>query len=160
MSFVNVWIAFREADHNELNNMRGADQSGLTKVVRDFVNGQLDPAVVQNLYKTRTQGPNVWHLWSIILNSEDGPFNQQINDFRQQYPGCQVLGCWNPDGTEYGTARDADGNIVGLPAYTQPDFLLAFMPDVWNGDDPPTFSAATQVTDVNLPAGWAPRVFA
>ena len=159
MSFVNVWIAFREADHNELNNLRGADQSGTVKVVRDFVNGQLDPAVVQNLYKTRAQGPNVWHLWSIILNSEDGPFNQQINDFRQQYPGCQVLGCWNPDGTEYGTERDPDGNIIGLPAYDQPTFLLDFMPDVWNGDDPPTFSPATQVTDINLPAGWSPRVF-
>lgn len=45
MSFVNAWIAFREADHNELNNLRGADQSGTVKVVRDFVNGQLDPAV-------------------------------------------------------------------------------------------------------------------
>ena len=152
MSFVNVWIAFREADHNGLNNMRGAEQAGITKVVRDFVNNQLDPAVVQNLYKTRTQGPNVWHLWSIILNSEDGPFNQQINDFRQQYPGCQVLGCWNPDGTEL---TDENGVVM----YTQPDFLLAFMPDVWNGDDPPTFSPATQVTDINLPAGWAPRVF-
>lgn len=152
MNFVNVWIAFRATDHNEMNNLRGQEQSGASDLVMNFINGQLDPAVVQNLYAKRRQGPNTWHLWSIVLSDADGPYNHQINDFRQAYPGCQVLGCWHPDGLQL---RDENGAIQ----YEQPDFLLKFMPDVWNGDEPPTYSPAVTVTDINLPAGWQPREF-
>jgi hypothetical protein len=49
---------------------------------------------------------------------------------------------------------------TGIPDYpintTQ---LLKFMPDVWNGDDPATFSPATVLSDVNLSSGQAPRDF-
>ena len=149
--FVNVWIGIPETDHNELNNRRGTENN--IGPAKQFVNGQLDPAVVQNLYKTRQQGQTIFHLWSVILSEADGPYNLQIAAFRQEFPGARVEGAWLPDGSQL---LDELGDIRYPLNLAN---LLDYMPDVWNGDDPPTFSPATVVTDVNLPAGWAPRDF-
>ncbi len=150
MNFVNVWIAIPEADHNALNNMRGREESQASDLVMNFVNGQIDPAVVQNLYAQRKQGLNTFHLWSIILVEADGKYNRQINDFRQAYPGAHVLGCWNPDGSQL-------LNEVGAVAYEQPDFISAFMPDDLNEDD--ILVPNPTVRDINLLQGQAPREF-
>jgi hypothetical protein len=98
--FVNAWLGIPEADHNELNNRRGTEDN--VGPAAQFVDGQIDPDVVQNLYKVRTVGPNSWHLWSVILNDEDGPINQQINAFRTEFASAQVLGVWKPDGAMLG----------------------------------------------------------
>jgi hypothetical protein len=58
-----------------------------------------------------------------------------------------ALGAWDAaTGVDTGTVAEA-GN------------MLDYMPDVWNGDDPPTYSPATEVTDRVLLSGQAPRVF-
>ena len=49
--------------------------------------------------------------------------------------------------------------LIGTPWYPTPQQVVNFMPDVWNGDDPPTYSPATEVTDCNLLFGQAPRHF-
>jgi hypothetical protein len=145
--FVNVWLGIPEADHNELNNDRGQEQSALSDIARRFSRSQLDPDVVQNLYKTRTQGPNTFHLWSIILNDEDGLIPLQINSFRQEYPQARVEGAWLPDGSQLLDDQGVIAYDIDLAA------IAAYMPDDPDGTPNPT------IRDVNLPYGWAPRDF-
>lgn len=155
MSYVNVWLGIPEADHNELNNRRGTDEN--VGPAAQFVNGQLDPAVVQNLYGRRVSGPNTWVLWSVILDSRDGPFTTQVNEFRQEFPGVQVLGMWKPNGLQFGVTLDAEGNPQGTPQYEISNTLSEYMPDDYDQDGNPVPNPT--VRDVNLPAGWAPRDF-
>jgi hypothetical protein len=143
-NYVNVWIGIPTADHNELNNRRGTEDN--VGPAKQFVDGQLDPAVVQNLYVTDDQAGTIRHLWSVILYSTDGPFNAQINDFRQEFPGAQVLGCWLPDGSQLLDENDEVRYVIS-------DRLSNYMPDDPEGTPNPT------VRDINLPAGWAPREF-
>ena len=188
---VNVWMAIPEDDRNGLNQNRDDGTGG--PVVQDFLNGQLDPVVVEGLYLTRTAGQTTQYLWSFILDDANGQINQQINDFRQVYPGCQVLGCWKSDGAMLGCELvltevpnpeyvgepeiisnpayqpdpelpDPDGrefirnpayvyptiverSQTGTPNYESPAFLIDFMPNA-------------VLEDVNLLAGWQPRIFA
>jgi hypothetical protein len=178
--WVNAWLGIPAADHNELNNRRGTDNN--VGPAKQFVDGQLDPDVVQPMYKVRTVGPNSWHLWSVVLNDEDGPINQQINAFRQEFASTQVLGVWKPDGAMLGCevlvtevpnpeyvgepfeipnpAYDPDPESptfdprTGTPDYEPSDTLSQYMPN--DPDDTPN----PTVRDVNHVAGWAPRIFA
>jgi hypothetical protein len=154
MRYANVWIAIPEDDHNELNNRRGTEDN--VGPARQFVDGQLDPQQVQSMYLAHQQGQTVRHLWNIVLNDREGPFNEQINAFRQEFPGAQVLGCWNPNGTQYGTTLVQnvvsvdpyiiEETVTGTPAYEISDQLINYMP---NG----------VLEDVVVVAGWKPRRF-
>lgn len=48
---------------------------------------------------------------------------------------------------------------VRQPAAQQDPSLLDYMPDVWNGDEPPTYSPATEITDRIFLSGQQPRDF-
>lgn len=137
MTYVNVWLGIPEDDHNELNNRRGTEDN--VGPAAAFVDGQLDPDVVQPMYAVRTSGPQSWHLWSVILDERDGAINAQVNAFRQEFPGTQMLGAWLPDGSQL---LDDQGQVM----YDIPDTLDQYMPD-------------GIITDVNLPFGWQPREF-
>ena len=188
--FVNAWLGIPEADHNELNNRRGTENN--VGPAAQFVDGQLDPDVVQNLYKVRTVGPNSWHLWSVVLNDEDGPINQQINAFRAEFASTQVLGVWKPDGAMLGcqlvVTQSLNPAYVGepetlpnpgyqpdqeLPDYDPretlpnpawvPEYLHEISqtgtPDYEPSDTLSQYMPSGAVSDINLPAGWAARVF-
>ena len=137
---VNVWLGIPEDDHNELNNRRGTENNiGPAKA---FVDGQLDPEVVQRLYKTRTQGANTLHLWSVILDDADSPLDQQINAFRQEFPGARVEGVWKPDGFQLGTEPEYGTVLVDVeiqdPAWDEALWPQIDNPnyqeDPWNGE--------------------------
>ena len=96
-------------------------------------------------------------LWSLYYDVVDGAELLQIrNDLNADFPGqLRTIGAWWWD----------SGLQVMNPAGVQPQFpinipqTLEFMPEVWNGDEPPTFSPATVLTDVNLGQGQAQRDF-
>jgi hypothetical protein len=80
----------------------------------------------------------------------------------------QLYSVWTKDSVA--TALAVDVNAAALGAWdaatgapdgtvTQSGDLLDYMPDLWNGDDPPTYSPPTEVTDRILLSGQAPRVF-
>ena len=113
-----------------------------------------DIAVIPGLYKTRTQGPRSWQLYSLLYDVQTIPeFEQALELFQSENPGeTSVMGAWYFE----------NGNQVvddGVPLYPIPGSLGSYMPDVWNGDDPPTFSAATELSDVSLYFGQSPRIF-
>lgn len=200
---LNLWIALPEDVHNELNQGREDENNNLSDIANRFARGQLDPGTVLNLYKQRRQGPNTWHLWSIILTAEDhNDVVSQVNSFRQEYPGAQVMGLWKPDGAMYGCELvltevpnpDYVGEpyMIPNPAYQpdpeQPDYdpraeirnpawvpetitersqsgdpqyvpgnISFYMPDDFDEDGNPVPNNTPR--DVNLPAGWSPRIF-
>jgi hypothetical protein len=182
MSYVNIWLAIPEDDHNELNNRRGTEDN--VGPARDFVDGQLDPEVVQNLYVTHQQGQTVRHLWSVILREDSIP--NSVNEFRQEFPGAQVLGCWKPDGAMLGCERVLtevpNPEYLGEPKYIpnpgydpetdtreeikNPAWVPEFIVQITQTGTPQyepgniaNYMPGGVVGDYNLPAGWSPRIF-
>ena len=99
-----------------------------------------DIAVIPGLFKTRTQGPRSWQLYSLLYDVATVPeFEQAVELFKSENPAqTDVLGAWNWDGSQV-----TDHNV---PLYPIPGKLSAFMPD-------------TTLEDVNLYFGQAPRDF-
>ncbi len=115
-----------------------------------------DEAVVRNLWPTVNVSGNDYHLYSISFSNEDYTFGQirdEIDWLLATYGGqIFVLGAWRWDGEQF---QDAQGD----PIYPIHPRLIDFMPPIWNQDDPPTYTPATELTDVNLLAGQSPRNF-
>lgn len=148
---INVWLALRGAPNALIqarlrHNFEDGDYNGPV-AERHAVLFQSfhDWETVQGLLKKQGQGNSGYTLWSVNIEDPDA-----VDDLQATYPGAQVkvLGAWNFDGSQFDSGRwpvDAD--------------ILDFMPDVWNGDEPPTYSPATVLTDVNLLMGQTPRDF-
>ena len=100
-----------------------------------------DIAVIPGLFKTRTQGPRSWQLYSLLYDVETRQkFEQDIELFKSENPGdTDVLGAWH---WEDGSQVEDDG----VPLYPIPGRLMNFMP---NGS----------LEDVNLYFGQSPRQF-
>lgn len=184
MSQVNVWFGIPEDDHNELNNRRGtADNVGPAKSI---VDGQFDPEVVQNLFSTRTQGQTTFHLWCVLLDERNGPIQDQVDAFRQEFPGCRVEGAWVGSGAPYGMEvvytevdnpnydpretlgedQDADPPIPGVqnpdydPNLTITQKTLTGSRIYPQGNDLLDYmNGASELVDIHLPVGWEPRIF-
>ena len=136
---INVWIAFRgdfvypDPDGNDTPQQAAN---------RAFLTSCHDYAVIGGIYrKEDLPGPSQWTLASGYWLDEatyDPLFAQLQSD--------------NPGRTRELAAWDAEtGAKIREPHYPQ---LIQYMPDVWNGDEPPTFSPATELTDVNFLAGY------
>ena len=98
----------------------------------------------ENVYATRI----VTKTWSIVNPDYQPDPELPLFDDRQR------LSVTGDVEEEYVTGH------TGTPAYPIPAAqALKFMPDVWNGDDPATYSAATELADVNLGMGQSPRTF-
>ena len=80
----------------------------------------------------------------------------------------QLYSVWTLDSVA--SAVSVDANASALAAWdavtgaidctvTQAGNLLDYMPDIWNGDNPPTYSPATEVSDRIKLSGQADRVF-
>ncbi len=129
----------------------------------DFVMGNTDPevgpisdnaeillgqshdwAVVGSRYKRERTGGRDWDLWSLYYPTKV-ELDNAVAQLKRDNPGrTKELGQWDWDGNQ-----------------TENQFpqLVRYMPDVWNGDDPPTYSPATAPYDVNLLAGQSVRTF-
>ena len=84
-----------------------------------------------------------------------------LDYLEEQWPGHFIVaGAWNKDtGLQAGTAMDDEGNITGTPVYPIPtNALLQMMPDVWD-EATEQFNPATELSDVILLMGQAPRRF-
>ena len=107
-----------------------------------------DVSVIPGLYKTRTQGPRSWQLYSLLY---DVPFRQvfeqAIELFKSENPGTtDVLGSWH-----WVTGEQVKDDNV--PLYPIPGKLNQFMPDDAEGNPDST------LRDVNLYYGQSPRDF-
>ena len=124
-----------------------ADDTELQAKNRETLSKCGDIAVIPGLFKTRTQGPRSWQLYSLLYDVETRQqFEQQVERFKSENPGqTDVLGAWHwEDGRQVGIETDGSG----VPLYPIPGRLADFMP----GSDP-------TLRDVNLYFGQSPRQF-
>jgi hypothetical protein len=112
-------------------------------------------------------GAKNYRVWSFYFDKPlEGPtIRADIDTMAAVYPEDFLpMGAWRTsDGHEVGASySDIEGEE---PVFLQPGWwpvpaqVVNFMPDVWNGDEPPTYSPATVPTDVNVLMGQAPRDF-
>jgi len=119
-------------------NTLGAAQAGA------ILGGTHDTETVKGLFKTVTSEGKDFVIWSIYT---DSVFLPDLDTFSALYPtDFQIMGAW-----DYSTGDQVDGYAVS-PA------LIDFMPDVWDNEEE-VLLPATELTNVNLLAGQAPRDF-
>ena len=114
-------------------------------------------------FKQAAFGNKTYRIFNIL--TERGMAPLQVKDaldyLEEQWPGHFIVaGAWNKDtGLQAGTAMDNEGNITGTPVYPIPtNALLQMMPDVWD-EATEQFNPATELSDVILLMGQAPRRF-
>lgn len=160
----NVWVSMSQVFKNELwpfvrqgtPAVTFPDINGLQPETVEFFNAIYDEGTVEKLFKEWNAAGRTYKLWSFYANKPaDVPtVKDDLDMLIASYPqDFAVLGAWN-----YGT-----GNEVGNPIwYPLPPQTIQFMPDIIvDNTDPenPVFGPATDLTDVNLLLGQAPRSF-
>ena len=156
----NLWMGF---DDRAQSLARETDEDGQLPPVNRALG---DPSVRAIFKLDDPPGPRTYELWSLYYEVEtEGELRDIRNDLLAEYPGMlRTIGSWWWDGRMVGTefTYDEDGVITGVtgqPIFPLHTSVLGYMPDVWNGDDPPTYSPATVVADTNLGMGQAVRRF-
>ena len=151
---INVWLALREDTDTLVRERLDWDtetQGEYTGPVPERAAAlfalMADRNVVQNLFGTFKKGGKDYRAWSLYTDKGLGFIQGELDALDNEYPNRAVIGgAWYWDGAQ----------LDDYPPHPQ---LINLMPDVWNGDEPPTYSPATEVTDVNLLLGQAPRDF-
>ena len=142
-----LWSLYYEAETEQevrdIRNDLNAIYPGQVRTVGAWWDADGAMVGTENVYSTRT----VTKTWS-VLNPDYQP-DPTEPDFDDRY----VLSVTGEVEEEYVSGHT--GNPV-FPLHTR---ILNYMPDVWNGDEPPTYSPATELKDVNLGMGQAPRNF-
>ena len=121
-----------------------------------WVNQAVGDVIVQDIFKMHDpNGPRTFKLWSLYYDVETEVELRDIrNDLNADFPGMlRTIGSWWWNGEQ---VMNSAGTQPLFPLHTT---ILEYMPDVWNGDDPPTYSPATSLADVNLGMGQATRNF-
>ena len=178
--FANVWLALREeAQDAIIERIRWDSESDgeYTGPVTDreakLFRYMADQGGVSRLFKTSTTAGKVWSLWSVTFTENLPKVKIELDQLLADRPNhVVILGAWRRNGSQHGmdpvystrTVDDIEETYIsgydGTAAYPIPTTqLLKFMPDVWNGDEPPTYSPAVQITDVNIVAGQELRDF-
>ena len=164
---VNVWLGIRDDAQTAINTCLDWDDSTeysgpVGDREKKIFKAMSDHAVVQRLFNKATINSTLWNLWTVYFDEPKDiliKVKNELDYLEATYPSQFVIAAaWHWDGRQVGTQYD-EGVITGTPTYPIHPKLIDFMPDVWNGDDPATYSTATQLADVNLLAGQKPREF-
>lgn len=167
---INLWIGLKQSAFDTLRPLLDDyEYDGQHLLAVRFFRRMINHATVDRMFKVANIGGDDYRLFSLTFNdlNKNAALRLQegLDHLTSNYPNqFAVAGAWFWDGRQVGTQwvdpEDHSQGTTGTPLYpineTQ---LLKFMPDVWNGDDPPTYSAATQLTDVILTQGQSHRRF-
>lgn len=139
----------------------------LAQDTKDFFNAIYDEGALDTLFLTWNNGSKDFKMLSFYANKPENvaQVRSDIDAMVASYPNdFSVLGAWHcSDGRQLGI----DDQGAGTPTYDTPAFAINFMPDVVvdPGDPrgeppvPPTTERPTQLSDINVLFGQAPRVF-
>jgi hypothetical protein len=169
----NFWIGMSDDFYNELEGFLGQDAtppvqfpllSNMSDETKDFFRALYD-AAGQDVWFERWTSPaeKIFRMLSFYVNKPTNvtQVRSDIDAMESTYgQDFAIIGAWKcENGDQLG------GNDT--PLYPHPAFAINFMPDVVvsPGDPdaeppvPPTYERPTQLSDVNLLAGQAKRVF-
>jgi hypothetical protein len=187
MSQFNLWLGMSQAFQQELVPLINEgipavefpDLNDLNEATLELFRNSHDAENVARLFKMWPGNAGQdFRVWSFYFSKPlQGPLiRADIDEMAADYPGDFLpMGAWRTsDGREVGATYseeipddpEADPPVVGVPSeqtdtgwWPVPAQVVNFMPDVWNGDEPPTYTPATEPTDVNVLMGQAPRDF-
>lgn len=161
----NVWVSMSQAFKNELwpfvrqgtPAVTFPDINLISQQTVDFFNQIYDEGAVERLFKEWNAAGRTYKLWSFYADkpADMNTVRTDLNMLIGSYPNdFAVMGAWN-----YSTGAEV-GNPIWYPLPSQ---TINFMPDIIVDDtdpDNPVYGPATELTDVNLLFGQAPRSFA
>jgi hypothetical protein len=174
MSQFNLWLGMSQAFQQELVPLitegipavEFPDLNDLNEATLELFRNSHDAENVAKLFKMWPGNAGQdFRVWSFYFDKPlDGPIiHIDIDLMASTYPGDFLpMGAWRTsDGGEVGATYTEDEPPVQTATgwWPVPNAVVNFMPDVWNGDEPPTYSPATVPTDVNVLMGQAPRDF-
>jgi hypothetical protein len=181
MSQFNLWLGMSQAFQSELVPLI---TEGTPAVIYPGLNSMAE--VTLELFRTTHDAENVarlfklwpgnagqdFRVWSFYFTKPlEGPqIRSDIDAMASTYPSDFLpMGAWRTDnGHEVGaTYTTPDPEILPREKPVQtatgwwpvPAQVVNFMPDISDGAEPPTYTPATEPTDVNLLFGQAPRDF-
>jgi len=161
----NIWLgvsATAKAEYKDRRDNPETYSGSMDDQTFNILSRIHDSDNVEKFFKNPTVGAHVRTMFSTYPQTN---VQESLDYLEAQWPGHFVVaGAWHWDGRQIGTQwvdeEDHSLGTTGTPTYPiNESVLLQFMPDVWNGDDPPTYSAPTELTDVNLLMGQAKRWF-
>ena len=159
----NLWMGF---DDRARPNLDPESESPSIRRTVQALNHSSTPGIFK---RADPAGPRDYDLWSlyydvegveVLVNDEvigyTSPELLQVrNDILDDFPGqVRTVGAWWFHTGDQVLNELGDNSLFSLHVD-----ILEFMPDVDNGDDPPTYSPATSLTDVNVNLGQVPRKF-
>jgi hypothetical protein len=175
MSNFNLWLGMSQAFQAELvplinegtpaTEFPGLNQ--LDEVTLELFRTTHDADNVSRLFKL-WPGPGAknFRVWSFYFDKpEDGPqVRSDIDSMASTYPGDFLpMGAWRTDnGYEVGATYSEEGVQTATGWWPVPAQVVNFMPDIIHDsedENPPTYTPATEPTDVNLLFGQVPRDF-
>ena len=122
-----------------------------------------DVVLIQDMFKIDTTAGSDWFLFPIYIPE---PEIDDVVDWLADNKGSRtkILGAWEFDlGIQYGTEIEPEtGEVIGDPTYPINLRTIEFMPDIIERDENGNIistTPATELTDVNLMQGSAPRLF-
>ena len=172
MNSYNLWLGMSQAfqadlvpliqDGTPATEFPGLNQ--LNEATLALFRNTHDAESMERLFKLWPGPGNAnYRVWSFYFDKPlEGPvIRSDIDAMAATYPTDFLpMGAWRTsDGGEVGADYDEDGAQTDTGWWPVPAQVVNFMPDVWNGDEPPTYSTAEEPTDVNLLLGQAPRDF-
>ena len=173
MTAYNMWLSVSKDMQDELKGWidpgEGEDpqEPVLFPIIKDlspttleFFRSSYDSDTVSRLFRTWTAAGRNYRVWSLYANKPDDVpmIKSDLDMMMLAYPqDFDVSGAWRFD----------DGRQVGDPPwYPNPPQLINFMPLVFTpgpgypeDENDYTMEEPTTLTDVNVLAGQAPRVF-
>jgi hypothetical protein len=172
MNSFNLWLGMSQAFQADLvpliqegtpaTAFPGLNQ--LDEVTLALFRNTHDAESVERLFKLWPgPGSKNFRVWSFYFaKPEQGDIiRADIDQMAATYPADFLpMGAWRCDnGREVGATYSEEGVQTDTGWWPVPAQVVNFMPDVWNGDDPATYTPATEPTDVNVLMGQAPRDF-
>ena len=123
----------------------------MNEETKDFFRQSYDSGALDHLFRHYYVDPRDYRVWSFYVLKPDDvtPVRNNLDAMTTEYPqDFLIMGAW----------AFLTGQAV--QAYPSPPSLINFMPLTWDhGTEPPTAIEPTELTDVNLLAGQAPREF-
>lgn len=147
---INLWLVMRDDTKQIINTALSTSEDeyiGPVSLRERRIFEGLNDRSVQSIFGTPVISGNKYHMYSIYIKPKDtDQVVSAVAYLIEKYPNHIIIG---------GAWKVSDGSQDSYPPHNQ---LIRMMPDIWDRVAQ-QFILATELTDVNLLAGQAPRNF-
>jgi len=130
----------------------------MSQATIDFFNQSHDSGTLDHLFRRHSASSRNYRVWSFYVQKPENvsEVKDDLDSMRNTYPqDFLIMGAWL-----FQTGEPIGGEDD--PTFPNPPTLINFMPLIWEDDGEGGYNSRepTELTNVNLLVGQAPRVFA